>query len=105
MFCHQTQEVQKAMDEKKFEEAVRLRGRYFLTSYFDMIKYLKCLFKIHLPTNKVKRQMKHIKGLNRADRYLAALNHFITESARWRSLSRLFGSVPRFNCVCIDFFF
>lgn len=26
--CHQTQEVQKAMDEKKFEEAVRLRGRY-----------------------------------------------------------------------------
>lgn len=27
-FCHQTQEVQKAMDEKKFEEAVRLRGRY-----------------------------------------------------------------------------
>lgn len=28
MFCHQTQEVQKAMDEKKFDEAVRLRGRY-----------------------------------------------------------------------------
>lgn len=27
-FCHQTQEVQKAMDEKKFDEAVRLRGRY-----------------------------------------------------------------------------
>lgn len=24
----QTQEVQKAMDEKKFDEAVRLRGRY-----------------------------------------------------------------------------
>lgn len=24
---HQTQEVQKAMDEKKFEEAVKLRGR------------------------------------------------------------------------------
>ncbi len=43
MFCHQTQEVQKAMDEKKFEEAVRLRGRYFLTNYFDMIKYLKCI--------------------------------------------------------------
>lgn len=29
-FCPQTQEVQKAMDEKKFEEAVRLRGRYFI---------------------------------------------------------------------------
>lgn len=28
LFCHQTQEVQKAMDEKKFEEAVALRGRY-----------------------------------------------------------------------------
>lgn len=28
-FPRQTQEVQKAMDEKKFEEAVRLRGRYF----------------------------------------------------------------------------
>uniref|UniRef100_A0A8D0CUS4 6-phosphofructokinase n=1 Tax=Sander lucioperca TaxID=283035 RepID=A0A8D0CUS4_SANLU len=43
MECVQmTQEVQKAMDEKKFEEAVRLRGRYFLTSStFDMIKYLK----------------------------------------------------------------
>ena len=27
-FAPQTQEVQKAMDEKKFEEAVKLRGRY-----------------------------------------------------------------------------
>uniref|UniRef100_A0AAQ6A1E2 ATP-dependent 6-phosphofructokinase n=1 Tax=Amphiprion ocellaris TaxID=80972 RepID=A0AAQ6A1E2_AMPOC len=33
MECVQmTQEVQKAMDEKKFEEAVRLRGRYFVSA-------------------------------------------------------------------------
>lgn len=31
LLCLQTQEVQKAMDEKKFEEAVRLRGRYSVT--------------------------------------------------------------------------
>lgn len=27
-FLPQTQEVQKAMDQKRFEEAVKLRGRY-----------------------------------------------------------------------------
>lgn len=32
LLCLQTQEVQKAMDEKKFEEAVRLRGRYSVWS-------------------------------------------------------------------------
>lgn len=35
-FCRQTQEVQKAMDEKKFEEAVRLRGRY-LNAALDLL--------------------------------------------------------------------
>lgn len=28
LFCSQTQQVQKAMDEKRFEDAVKLRGRY-----------------------------------------------------------------------------
>lgn len=28
LFFPQTQEVQKAMDQKRFEEAVKLRGRY-----------------------------------------------------------------------------
>lgn len=28
LVCSQTQEVQKAMDEKRFEDAVKLRGRY-----------------------------------------------------------------------------
>lgn len=28
LYFPQTQEVQKAMDEKRFEEAVKLRGRY-----------------------------------------------------------------------------
>lgn len=32
-FFSQTQEVQKAMDEKRFEEAVKLRGRYSMAPY------------------------------------------------------------------------
>lgn len=34
LLCLQTQEVQKAMDEKKFEEAVRLRGRYLSVTFW-----------------------------------------------------------------------
>lgn len=33
LLCHQTQEVQKAMDEKRFDEAVRLRGRFFFFNH------------------------------------------------------------------------
>ena len=73
MFCCQTQEVQKAMDEKKFEEAVRLRGRYSLTSttltWSDISMCI--LSKIQLYTDKFIRQVS-------ADRELAALNRFIT---------------------------
>ena len=41
MECVQmTQEVQKAMDEKKFEEAVKLRGRYsMMTGYSVRAQY------------------------------------------------------------------
>uniref|UniRef100_A0A8C4NXP5 ATP-dependent 6-phosphofructokinase n=1 Tax=Dicentrarchus labrax TaxID=13489 RepID=A0A8C4NXP5_DICLA len=45
MECVQmTQEVQKAMDEKKFEEAVRLRGRSFENnlSTYRLLSYRKC---------------------------------------------------------------
>uniref|UniRef100_A0A8C6UTX5 6-phosphofructokinase n=1 Tax=Neogobius melanostomus TaxID=47308 RepID=A0A8C6UTX5_9GOBI len=44
MECVQmTQEVQKAMDEKKFEEAVRLRGRY---GVFSVTSQRKCNFNV-----------------------------------------------------------
>lgn len=38
MLFLQTQEVQKAMDEKKFEEAVRLRGRYSVTFRMRLLR-------------------------------------------------------------------
>lgn len=94
------------MDEKKFEEAVRLRGRYFFYfNFFDQTSV--CLNKIHLPTNKFK--MKHIKGFYRANSELAALSQVKVQISHYYfppvSLQVLYNKIaPVFLCRSLTVF-